>query len=67
MLHEYVATACGARPQLFPTLLGLRLVNDPEVRQQAALQAAAVRQRPALQLAPQSAARPLADDMSRAC
>lgn len=30
-LHEYVRLACGADPQLFPTLLGLRLMNDPLV------------------------------------
>lgn len=29
-LHEYVRLACGgADPQLFPTLLGLRLLDDP--------------------------------------
>jgi hypothetical protein len=31
-LREYVRVACGADPRLFPTLLGLRLMNDPMVR-----------------------------------
>ncbi len=35
-LHEYVRLACGTDPQLFPTLLGLRLMNDPLVRAAAA-------------------------------
>lgn len=30
-LHEYIRQALGADPQLFPTLLGLRLLNDPLV------------------------------------
>lgn len=30
-LHEYVQLACGADPQMLPTLLGLRLMNDPQV------------------------------------